>query len=101
MDGKHLLSNVAFHYQRYLGFGTRMKGKGRGYYSRIEMTKMVLGSICFPNEVHMKGQVILGPQGKIYVFIKRDFLSVLQLFHFKMGIMYLSYLYLSVVLIAQ
>lgn len=98
MAGKHLLSNVAFHYQRYLGFSTGMKGKGRGYYSRIKMTKMMLGSMRFPNEVHMKGQVVLGPQGRIFVPIKRYFLSVLQLFHYKMGIMYL---YHRLVLIAK
>lgn len=76
MDGKHLLSNVAFHYQTYLGFGTKMKGKGRGYYSRMEMTKMVLGSIRFPNEVCMKGQVILRPQGKIFVFSLKETFSL-------------------------
>lgn len=36
---------------------------------RIEMIKVVLGNITFPNELHMKGQVIiLGPQDKILRF---------------------------------
>lgn len=47
MDGKHSLSNVAFCYQRYLGSGTRMKGKGRGYYSSIEMTNGGVGEYSF------------------------------------------------------
>lgn len=32
------------------------------------MIQVVLGKITFPNELHMKGQVILGPQDKILCF---------------------------------
>lgn len=101
MDGKHLLSSVAFHYQRYLRSGIRKGERERPLKLRIEMTNMCWGVLVFqmkciwgrphgtlvvrqtPNEMHMKGQVILGLQGKI---ITRYFLSVFQFLHYKMGI---------------
>lgn len=80
------MNSVAFYYQRYLGSSIRMKERERPLKLRIEMIKVVLGNIHFPNELHMQSKLILGPQDKIFVFIIRYFLFVFQILYYKVGI---------------
>lgn len=68
MYGKHLLNYVVFHYQRSLGSSLRMRERRRGHSAEVGVIKVVLRSIRFPNEMHIKGQVTLEPQDRTFIF---------------------------------
>lgn len=59
-----------------MGSSIRMKERERPLRLRLEMIEVILGNISFPNELRMKGQEILGPGDKIFMFSLQDTASL-------------------------